>query len=144
MLNFLSLIIKVSFSMLSIYALLFFSESSDSKSESFKTMLLSTLLISSFLCIIHLFSTFTSDYTIYISGLFISYIFIFLLSKDYDISAKFDFYFMYAFTVGISMGYIVHSLIILVFYFYIKNNFNAIDIKKENNTDESFYNKDYE
>jgi len=138
MLNFFSLIIKVSLTIFPIYALLFFSESIKGKDKSFKVILLTTLLISSILTIAFLFSNNVDNYGVYILCLFISFIIIYTLSKDLDLNVKFDFYFMFSFAIGISLGYIIHSLFILVCYYYIKNNFDNIKFNNKNNIDESF------
>ena len=138
MLNFFSLIIKVSITLLSVYAMLFFSTPAKDKDDSFKVIILTTLLISSFLSIIFLFSNYINDYTIFISVLFICSLFIYSLSKNFTQSIKFVFYFIFCFVVGISIGYILHSLLILVSYYYIKNNFDNIKINEQNQIDESF------
>lgn len=141
MLNFFSLIFKVLLTIFPIYALLFFSEHSKTKDASFKVLLLSTLLVSSILSIFFLFSFYIDNFSPYIVSLVLCFIYIYLLSKGYDINIKFDFYFMFCFAAGISVGYIVHSLLILLSYYYIKNNFDNIKI---NNNNENINYDDYE
>ena len=141
MLNFFSLIFKVLLTIFPIYALLFFSEHSKTKDASFKVLLLSTLLVSSILSIFFLFSFYIDNFSPYIVSLVLCFIYIYLLSKGYDINIKFDFYFMFCFAAGISVGYIVHSLLILLSYYYIKNNFDNIKI---NNNIENINYDDYE
>ena len=141
MLNFFSLIFKVLLTIFPIYALMFFSEHSKTKDASFKVLLLSTLLVSSILSIFFLFSFYIDNFSPYIVSLVLCFIYIYLLSKGYDINIKFDFYFMFCFAAGISVGYIVHSLLILLSYYYIKNNFDNIKI---NNNNENINYDDYE
>jgi len=144
MLNFFSLIFKVLVTIFPIYALLFFSENSKNKDASFKELLLSTLLVSSILSIFFLFSLYIDDFSPYVVSFIICFIFIYLLSKDYDINVKFDFYFMFCFASGISIGYIIHSLLILLSYYYIKNNFDNIKINNNTKNDDNVNYDDYE
>ena len=144
MLNLFSLIFKVLLTIFPIYALLFFSEYSKSKDASFKEILLSTLLVSSILSIFFLFSSYIDNFSPYVVSFIICFIYIYLLSKDYDINIKFDFYFMFCFASGISLGYIIHSLLILLSYYYIKNNFDNIKINNNTKNDDNVNYDDYE
>ena len=138
MLNLITLLIKVTLSLIATYVLIFYSKTSKNNNELFKYILLSSLLISSFLCILFLISNHANDFTVFIGGLLICSSFLYLISKDFDTSIQFDLYFIFFLSAGISAGYLLHSLIIFCSYFYIKNNFETINFKHEDKDNESF------
>ena len=135
MLYFLSYIIKVVFSVLAGYSIVYWSSPDDEKEEHVMTITLFSLFSSSFLGILYLFQLNTDNIYILSIGLIINSVLMYIIIKELSVVWKFSYLFCFFACIAISIGYIIHSIIILILFYYIKKNILLINLN-QNNLDE--------
>ena len=134
MLYFMSYLFKVFFSVVSSYSLVLFSKAYDDKEFHLRLIVLFSFFISSLLGILYLVSINSENINIVSIGIIICALFLYFISKNIELEHKFDYFFSYFACVGITLGYIFHSFIILLLYYYIKNNIEILLFSNKNSS----------
>ena len=113
------------------YLLIFLNKSSNDKNKHLKLILITSLFTSSFIGVLYLLSINLNDNNIISIAIILSSIFIYIITRDIELETRMDYFLSLFACISISLGYMIHSFIILLFYYYIKNHFDLLIIKED-------------